>query len=157
MLQIKPVSLKEANEYICMYHRHHSKVQGHKFSIGCFDNGRLCGVAVCGRPVSRHLDDNETIEVTRLCTDGTYNACSILYGRCARIVKEMGYKRIITYIIKEETGTSLLASGWVLDADDVGGGDWSKCERREKYKQLKLFDDEPKYPKGKKKRYKKEF
>ena len=60
------------------------------------------GVAICGRPVSRHLDDGLTLEINRLCTDGTRNACSILYGACARIAKNMGYKRVITYILKSE-------------------------------------------------------
>ena len=37
---------------------------------------RLCGVAICGRPVARYLDDGLTLEILRCCTDGTYNACS---------------------------------------------------------------------------------
>lgn len=84
-LSIIPISLKEANNFVEELHRHHSKVQGHKFSIGCKDGDKLVGVCIVGRPVSRYLDDGNTLEVTRLCTDGTYNACSILYGRAARI------------------------------------------------------------------------
>ena len=42
----------------------------------------------------------EVVEVTRLCTDGTKNACSFLYGAAARIAKEMGYKQIQTYILE---------------------------------------------------------
>lgn len=122
MLEVKPISLAKANAYIIENHRHHDKVQGHKFSESCWDGERLVGVAVVGRPVSRHLDDGETLEVTRLCTDGTYNACSILYARCAKIAKDMGYKKIITYILDTEGGTSLKASGWTLDEKDVGGG-----------------------------------
>lgn len=160
MLKIKPISLKEANEYIAMYHRHHSPVQGHKFSIACYDDEKLVGVATVGRPVSRRLDNGETLEVTRLCTDGTHNVCSILYGRCARIAKEMGYEKIITYILEEENGASLRASGWICEEENVGGGDWSKCKRREsdrQFVQMKLFEDKPKYPIGKKKRYARVF
>ena len=84
-LSIKPISLKEANAFVQQYHRHHKPTAGHKFSISCVDDGgKLCGVAICGRPVSRYLDDGETLEINRLCTNGTYNACSILYGACAR-------------------------------------------------------------------------
>lgn len=92
------------------------------------DNGRMCGVIQAGRPVARHLDDGKTIEVVRCCTDGTQNACSFLYSRIARIAKEMGYKKIITYILYNESGTSLKASGWRKEAD-VKGHSWN-CKSR---------------------------
>ena len=98
-LTIKPISLKDANDYVTKNHRHHPKVQGHKFSISIYDGERLCGVAIVGHPQGRFLDDGMTLEVLRLCTDGTYNACSMLYGRCARIGKEMGFTKIITFIL----------------------------------------------------------
>lgn len=123
MLTIKPISLKNANDYIINNHRHHDKVQGHKFSEACYEGDRLCGVACVGRPVSRYLDDGKTLEVTRLCTDGTRNACSILYSRCAKIAKEMGYEKIITYILQSEYGSSLKASGWILEEENAGGGE----------------------------------
>ena len=71
MLRLKPITLREANEYVKLRHRHHKPVAGHKFSIGCEADGRLVGVIIAGRPVSRYLDDGKTLEVTRLCTDGT--------------------------------------------------------------------------------------
>lgn len=160
MLQIKPISLKEANFYVENNHRHHRKAQGHKFSIAVYENNELHGVAIVGRPLSRYLDDGMTLEVLRLCTDGTKNACSILYARCAKIAKEMGYKKIITYILAEENGSSLKASGWTLEADNVGGGSWENCERRRddrEYVQLSLFEEKPKYPIGKKKRFYKQL
>ena len=82
------------------------------------------GVAICGRPVSRHLDDGLTLEINRLCTDGTKNACSILYGACARIAKNMGYKRVITYILKSENGASLKASNFICEGE-AGGEMWT--------------------------------
>lgn len=109
-------------------HRHHDKVQGHKFSEAAYLDGHLVGVACVGRPVSRKLDDGLTLEVTRLCTDGTRNACSVLYGRCARIAKEMGYQRIVTYTLAREGGVSLRAAGWTCDGE-AGGGDWSRQSR----------------------------
>ena len=122
MLNIRPMKLKDANVHVAMFHRHNTPVQGAKWAIGCYDGDRLCGVAICGQPVSRHLDDGETIEARRVCTDGTRNACSCLYGACARIAKEFGYGRIITYILESEPGTSLKASGWVCVKTDAGGG-----------------------------------
>jgi hypothetical protein len=83
---------------------------------------------MAGRPVARRLDDGLTLEVTRLCTDGTANACSILYAACRRVAKAMGYKRIITYVLKDESGTSLKASGWVM-TQQCDGGSWSVPSR----------------------------
>lgn len=122
----------------------------------------LHGVAMVGRPVSRYLDGSgDTLEVIRLCTDGTYNACSFLYSRAARIAAEMGYSKIITYILDTEDGTSLKASGWHLESAEAGGGEWSSPSRpRNLYvEQLSLFDDKPrqKYPIGKKQRWAKEL
>lgn len=63
-MEIRPISLKDANRYIVENHRHHDKVQGHKFSEDAFVDGKMVGVAVVGRPVSRHLDDGLSLEVT---------------------------------------------------------------------------------------------
>lgn len=145
----KHVTLKEANAFVTEHHRHHAAVVGHKFSIGVFNDGNLCGVAIVGRPVNRVNDNGDTLEVTRLCTDGTRNACSMLYGKCARIAQELGYGRILTYILQSETGASLRASGWQLTAENCGGGSWAKCSRRANN------EAEPNYPTEKKKRYEK--
>ena len=75
MLTLTPINLKTANAFVQQHHRHHKPTRGHKFSIGVSDNGALVGVAICGRPVARRLDDGYTLEVNRLCTDGTPNAC----------------------------------------------------------------------------------
>ena len=106
MLRLRPISLRDANEYVRQHHRHHKPVAGHKFSIGCEADGELVGVIIAGRPVSRYLDDGFTLEVTRLCTNGAKNACSFLYGAAARAAAAMGYKRIITYTLESENGAS---------------------------------------------------
>ena len=124
MLSIKPISLKEANRYVMENHRHHDKVQGHKFSLSVWDDDRLCGVAIVGHPQSRMIDNENVLEVLRLCTDGTYNACSILYARCAKVGKDMGYQKIITYILESEHGSSLKASGWKCEETQCGGFQW---------------------------------
>ena len=104
MLRLRPISLRDANEYVRQHHRHHKPVAGPKFSIGCEADGELVGVIIAGRPVSRYLDDGFTLEVTRLCTNGAKNACSFLYGAAARAAAAMGYKRIITYTLESENG-----------------------------------------------------
>lgn len=121
-MEIKPITFRQASEFINQYHRHHRATVGCKFSIGCFDGDTMVGCAVCGRPVSRHLDDGLTCEINRLCTNGTRNACSMLYGACCRVAKEMGYHKIITYILQSENGASLKASNFTCEA---GGVKWT--------------------------------
>lgn len=115
-----PLELKQANEFVDSLHRHHNSVHRDKFRIGCEMDGKLVGVVQLARPVSRVLDDGKTIEVVRLCTDGTKDVCSFLYSRAARISREMGYTKIITYILDSESGISLKASGWHKEADTKG-------------------------------------
>lgn len=101
-----------------------------KFAIGlCDETGALVGVAVAGRPVSRLLDDGYTLEITRLCTDGSRNACSMLYSACWRAGKAMGYRRAVTYILATESGHSLTASGWTRAEMRSAGGSWSRPSR----------------------------
>lgn len=123
-MEIRPITLKQASEFINAYHRHHKATVGHKFSVGVYAGEKLVGVAVCGRPVSRYLDNGEICEINRGCTDGTYNACSMLYGACCRIAKEMGYKKIITYTLTSENGASLKASNFKCDGV-AGGTHWT--------------------------------
>lgn len=129
-LEIVPMTLKEANAFVEQNHRHHKPVTGHKFSIGCSDGEKIVGVAIVGRPVSRYLDDGWTLEVNRLCTDGTRNACSMLYAAAWRAARAMGYKKVITYILKSETGTSLKAAGWKC-VGEAGGERWTGKRRPE--------------------------
>lgn len=123
-----PLELRQANEFVASLHRHHQPVHRDKLRIGCEVDGKLCGVVQLARPVSRGLDDGKTIEVVRLCTDGTRNVCSFLYGRAARVAKELGYTKIITYILETETGSSLRAAGWTFDGM-TRGGSWD-CPSR---------------------------
>ena len=128
MLSLVPVSLREANEFVCQHHRHHKPVTGHKFSLGCMREGQLVGVAIVGRPVSRYLDDGLTLEVNRLCSTGEKNVCSFLYGAAARAGKALGYQRIVTYTLDTEPGTSLRAAGWEC-MGLAGGKRWTGTRR----------------------------
>ncbi|KWT70713.1 hypothetical protein APY04_0774 [Hyphomicrobium sulfonivorans] len=127
-LEACPVNLDEANAFVVRHHRHHGAVVGHKFSLGAVLNEEIVGVVIVGRPVARMRDDGMTLEVTRMCSDGTRNACSFLYGAAARAAFALGYKRIGTYILASETGVSLKASGWRL-IGETKGRSWSRSSR----------------------------
>lgn len=129
-MKVAPITFKEASAYINQYHRHHHATVGCKFCISVVDDdGQIHGVAVCGRPVSRRLDNGYTLEINRVCTDGTRNACSMLYGACCRIAKAMGYKKVITYILQSENGASLKASNFICEGE-AGGTHWTGCRNR---------------------------
>ena len=127
-LEIVPVDFADANSFVAQYHRHHKPMPGAKFSVGVSDGEKIVGVAMVGRPVSRMLDDGWTLEVNRVATDGTKNACSILYAAAWRAARAMGYKKLITYILDTEPGTSLSAAGWKC-LGKAGGGEWN-CKSR---------------------------
>ena len=87
-------------------------------------------MAIIGRPVARYLDDGWTLEVNRCCTDGTRNACSMLYAAAWRAARAMGYKRLVTYIMESENGASLRAAGWKC-VGQAGGLRWTGKRRPE--------------------------
>jgi hypothetical protein len=128
LIKAVPLELKEANAFVAALHRHHKPVTRDKYRVGASVGGKLVGVVQVGRPVARMLCDGKTLEVVRLCTDGTYNVCSFLYSAAARIAREMGYAKIITYILDSEPGDSLKAAGWTKEAD-VRGHTWNHPSR----------------------------
>lgn len=127
-LSLMPITIKAARAFVAAHHRHHRAPVGALFCLAACCDLRIVGVAVVGRPASRVLDNGTTAEVTRLCTDGTRNACSFLYGACRRAAKALGYKRLITYILSTELGSSLKASNWVCTGL-VAGRSWSCAAR----------------------------
>jgi hypothetical protein len=127
-LFIQPITFKEACAFIRKHHRHHKPPTGWMFGCAVNDGEKVVGVATVGRPVARMLCDGFTLEVNRLCTDGTPHAASALYGACWRAAKALGYRRLITYILAEEPGTSLRAAGW-RNVGLRGGGSWSVPSR----------------------------
>lgn len=124
-LVVHQIAFAQAAAFVRKHHRHCDPPIGHKYSLACYHNGRLCGVVICGRPVARRLDDGQTIEINRLCTDGTRNACSKLYGAAVRYARKIGTKQVITYTLASENGASLKASNFTLDAERVGGLKWT--------------------------------
>lgn len=144
MLEIRPISYRKAMDFICREHRHNKKTQCPKFCVSCWNGPQLVGVAVAGNPVARLLNDGLTLEIRRNCTDGTRNACSMLYGACVRIARAMGYRKCITYTLQSEPGASLRASGWVAVAESAGGS-WDRPSRPATNMIVNLFGVEEKY------------
>lgn len=145
-MEIRPITFREANRYVAEHHRHNASVVGCKFAIACYDDNQLCGVAICGRPVSRYLDDGKTLEINRVCTNGTKNACSMLYGASCRVAKEMGYKKVVTYTLESENGSSLKASNFIF-CGKAGGTHWtsgrgkSRMPAELKNRWMRCFED----------------
>jgi hypothetical protein len=128
-LELQPITFEEACAFIEKHHSHHPPPQGWKFGIAVNDGEGVVGVITVGRPVSRALDDGWTLEVTRCCTDGTKNVASKLYGAAAKAARALGYKRVITYTLKDETGTSLIAAGWKPLYDTRKNKSWNTPSR----------------------------
>lgn len=138
-LNLIPISFSDACDYVKKYHRHNKPPVGHKFSIGLENNKELIGVIMVGRPVSRHMDDGLTLEVNRCCTDGTKNSCSLLYGAAWRVAKNLGYKRIVTYTLEFESGSSLRGAGWIND-HTLKGAAWGRKNRERQNQPFQLID-----------------
>lgn len=150
-MRVCPLTIKQLNEFITKHHRHHKPVVGHRFSLGLMKAGVLVAGCSVGRPVARELAQYSVAEVTRLVTDGTRNACSMLYSAAARACAAMGFDYIQTYILESEPGTSLKASGWKSDGFTSGGNwnhSWRKGRREDqpmcrKQRWIKCFRPDP--------------
>lgn len=124
-----PVTFREACAFVNEHHRHHVSPQGHKFSLALSDGADIVAVAIVGRPVSRVQDDRMTCEVTRMCAKPGYkNACSLLYAKACRVAKELGYQRVLTYTLMEESGASLRSAGF-HEVGSSPGGSWGNAKR----------------------------
>lgn len=118
-LHAVPMKIAEAREFVDNFHRHNKAPLSGLFAVGVSDGAQLVGVAIVGRPVSRMLDDGETAEVSRCCvTDAApKGACSFLYARCWHAAKALGWRRLITYTLQSESGSSLRGAGWIVVAE----------------------------------------
>lgn len=125
-----PLTRDQANAYIIAHHRHHPRATGHRFIVGAVRGEALVGVAVAGRPRARLIDQYKHVEVSRLCTAGSENACSFLYSRCSRIARELGFESIFTAILSSESGASLRAAAWVFAYATRGGSQDRPSRRR---------------------------
>jgi len=130
-MMLRPLTLKEANDFVAAFHRHNKPVVGHRFSIGLEFNGKLIGVAIVGRPVARMVNAQTHAEITRLCVNAgaPKGACSKLYRACSRAWAAMGGLRVITYTLKSESGASLRGAGARL-VGEVKAAEWSRPSRK---------------------------
>ena len=118
--RIVPISLQTANIFVEKHHRHHKKTQGHKFSIGLKNNDNLIGVAICGRPVSRMIDDGTILEVTRLCTYGSCNTEDVVTVINNKANPDAGDDAVVydpTYTLRAANPGSKVTGLWSL----IGG------------------------------------
>lgn len=132
-LTLRPIDWSQARDFIAAHHRHSDPPRGWKFGTAVYNGNDMLGVATVGRPVSRILQERGYLEITRVCVlpagDLAKNACSMLYGWCAREAFRRGVERIATYTLDEESGTSLRAAGFTLVARSSGGS-WDTPSRR---------------------------
>ena len=152
MMEVVPLTLREARRFVAEHHRHNEPPVGHKFSIGLEHGGSLVAVVIAGRPVGRGSDDGRTVELLRVTTLGDRNACSRLYGAACRAAAAMGYRRAITYTLEDEPGTSLRASGFTEDGQ-TKGGEWTPMDGLIRSAQAPRLFDPPKMPTGPKTRW----
>ena len=140
-LKVIPLTLKEANNFVKLFHRHNLPAIGCKFAIGAIKNDILIGVAIAGRPINRFLDNKLTLEILRVCTNGTRNANSFLYSKVKVIGKAMGYEKIITYTLQKESGASLKAIN-AIPVAKIKPQEWNTNKRKRKtqkvYKENKI-------------------
>lgn len=127
-LALVPLTLREANDYVERHHRHSNPVVGQKFSLAAAMGEEVVGVAIVGRPLARPLDDGWTLEVLRLCSQGERNVCSFLYGASWRAARALGYRKLVTYTLASESGSSLRAAGWSV-VGEVAARSWDTPSR----------------------------
>lgn len=150
--ELVPITLRDARRYVAAHHRHNEPPRGHKWSIGLQRDDQLVGVVIASSPIARAANDGRTIELIRVTTEGDRNACSRLYAAACRAAAAMGYRRVITYTLAEEPGTSLRAAGFVEDARLDARPGWEHTSGPRAGDMPRLFD-EPKMPTGPKIRW----
>lgn len=133
-LTVVPCELDDANEFVRRHHRHLGAVVGHRFSLAVADpEGQIRGVAIVGNPIGMHDADGLTLQLTRSATDGHPNAGSCLNAACVRATFALGYRRLITFTLQSESGTTLRAAGFTLvgqtQRTGKGAGVWN-CKAR---------------------------
>lgn len=125
---LQPITLRDARAFVAAHHRHHKAPQGGLFAVACANPEEVRGVAIIGKPVARMNNDGWTAEVTRCCTLGDANACSMLYAAAWRAARALGYRRLLTYTLISEQGASLRAASWKV-IGQTQGGSWSRPSR----------------------------
>lgn len=128
-----PCPVKVAMRFNAETHRKLPTVQGGMWAVAAIIDDKTIGVAIVGHPqarmTARRLDELEVLRVA--VAEGSRNACSALYGACARVARAMGAVDLTTTIHIDESGASLVAAGWVR-IGETAGGEWSRDGRPRK-------------------------
>lgn len=125
-LKIRPVTKTEARRFVQEHHRHNEAPSSMQVQlvVGLYDEDTLVGVATAGHPIARAFNGQNMLEINRTCIDGYHkNGNSLLYGAICRAAKALGYEKVTTYTLHDESGVSLKASGFKI-VDDVGLTSW---------------------------------
>lgn len=128
-LAMVPVTRAAVRAWVERHHSHHHKPNTWIAAVGVANDDVLCCVAILELPKARLLCDGFTAEVSRVASDGeSKHAASKALGSIVRVAFEFGYRRLVTYTLLGEPGTSYRAAGWVPVATSVGGS-WDRKSR----------------------------
>lgn len=133
MLNLSPITIGDARKYVEREHSHHHAPLSALCAVSVVDGGGLivC-VSMLGRPVSRELQAQGCVEVHRVASDGTApHAASMAIGAIARAAIALGWRRLVSYTLLGEAGTSYRAAGWCPVSVSRDGREWS-CVSRER-------------------------
>lgn len=128
-LELAPITLRQAGQFVQDNHRHHEAPTGGLFAVSLLADGELVGVGIAGRPVAGGLQDGRSLEILRCCLlPGYPNGCSMIYRALVRAGEALGYRRFLTYILESEHGRSLKAAGFT-EVALTRGGFWARDGR----------------------------
>lgn len=154
-MELVPIKQKPARAFVLAHHRHNRSLPaGDVFRAALRVDGEIVAVALAGYPTAEGLNDGRSLEITRVCTLGTRNACMRLYGALGRAAKALGYLTLWTYTLESENGVSPRAAGFYLDAV-IPERDWARQSGRDRYEQ-NLFG-ERRTPEGPKCRWRRDL
>ena len=130
ILTIVPTNITAARAWVERHHSHHHAPQGGLCAVGVADDGRLVCVAMLSRPVARMLNADPTCaEVNRVASDGTAkHAASMAIGAISRAAIALGYRRLVSYLLLGEAGTSYRAAGWWPTSADLRERNWERSD-----------------------------
>lgn len=129
-LYVVPCELDEANAFVRQHHRHLGPVVGHRWSVAVADpSGTVRGVAIVGRPIGSADQDGWTVQILRSATDGHPNAASALNAACLRAAFSLGYRRVLSFNLRGESGASYRAAGFRLVGETKDKRGWSRSCR----------------------------
>lgn len=112
-LRVVPITITDARKHIERHHSHHHAPVGGLLACAVAEGDRVCCVAVLSRPVARMLDARgDVAEVTRVASDGTKHAASMCLAAVTRAALALGWRRLVSYTLLGEAGTSYRAAGW---------------------------------------------